>query len=192
MLSEADKFLVWYAENQNEIKRALRKNITFDEELFEDILSDSLIKVYEKIKTGTEVKSYKDYLFISAKWNFINEQNKLRKRQKQHDRDFLSYGDIEDEINIRDKRVTAINTLYKYIADYIEDYFPSNEVDLFIIYMKLKSESSSMSYQKMSDITGQPVSYITKTIKKIKEFVNQNEDIITKKNNLLDECLVSY
>lgn len=189
-MSEGQKFLEWYADNFEAIQKAIRKNITYDEDLFEDVIGDTVIKVYESIEKGTEVQDYKNFFFISCKFNYINAQNKQRARQAMQDRDFIGWGDIEDEPNIKEDRVNAIKELYQYIADYIEDYFPSNEVDLFIIYYKLKSEGSNISYAKMSSITGQSVSYITKTLKKIKEFVNTNEDIITKKKFLLEECLV--
>ena len=188
-MTEGQKFLEWYADNYEEVQKAIRKNITYEEELFEDVIGDTVIKVYESIEKGTEVENYKNFFFICAKFNYINAQNKLRTRRSQEDRDFIGWGDIEDEPNIKERRVVAIKELYQYIADYIEDYFPSNEVDLFIIYHKLKSEGNNMSYEKMSKITGQSISYITKTLKKIKEFVNANEDIIKKKNTLLDECL---
>lgn len=188
-MSRGKDFLEWYAINQNEMKKAVRKNITYDAELFDDVIGDTIIKVYNSIEKGNDVKSFKDFFFICAKFNYINAQNKYRNRQAQHDRDFIGWGDIIDEPNTKEQKVILIRELYQYIADYIENYFPSNETDLFIVYHKLKSNGSPISYEKMSKITGQSVSYITKTLKKIKEFVNTNEDIINKKKYLLEECL---
>lgn len=188
-MNRGQEFLNWYVQNEKEMRNALRKNITYDVELFDDVIGDTIVKVYNSIEKGTEVKSYKDFFFICAKFNYINAQKKHRNRQTQHDRNFIGWGDIVDEPNTKERKVVLIRELYHYIADYIEDYFPSNETDLFIVYHKLKSDGSPISYEKMSKITGQSVSYITKTLKKIKEFVNTNEDIISKKKYLLEECL---
>lgn len=189
-MSEGQKFLRWYGENQDEMRKAIRKNITYDEDLFDDVISDTVIRVYKSIEGGTEVESYKNFFFMCAKFNYINEQNRHRRRQKMHDREYLGWAEIEDEPNVKEQKVMAIRKLYQYIADYIEDYFPSNEVDLFIVYNKLKSDGSPISYEKMSKIMGQSVSYITKTLRKVKEFVRNNQDIIDKKNNLLEECYI--
>lgn len=189
-MSEGQRFLLWYADNQEMMRKALRKNITYDEDIFDDVIGETIIKVYNSIEKGTEIKSYKDFFFICAKFNYINAQNKHRTRQSQHDRDYLHWADIEEEVNTKELRVAAIKQLYQFIADYIEGVFPSNEVDLFIIYHKLKSDGSPISYEKMSKITGQSVSYVTKTLKKVKDYVNSNKDILNKKKELLDECLV--
>lgn len=188
-MSDGQKFLEWYVANEKEMRKALRKNITYDADLFDDVIGETIIKVYNSIERGTEVVSYKDFFFICAKFNYINAQKKQRNRKNREDREFIGWGDIIDEPNTKEQKVKMIRELYKYIADYIEDYFPSNETDLFIVYHKLKSDGSPISYEKMSNITGHSVGYITKTLKKIKEFVNTNEDIIRKKKYLLEECL---
>lgn len=184
-MSEGEIFLRWYAENYEMMNKALRKNITYDDDLFDDVMGDTVVKVYNAIEKGTKIDDYKNFFFISAKFNYINAQKRQRKREKQGDRRFLSYGDIEDEINTKEEKLLNINKLYNYIAEYIEDYFPTNEVDLFVIYHKLKSNGSPTSYNKMSEITGQSVSYITKTLKKIKDFVRNDENIRKKKKILL-------
>lgn len=186
MITEGQRFLNWYAENRTFVNRAVRKNITYDSEIFDDVIGDTVVKVYNAIERGKKVKSFLNFFFICAKFNYINAQKKFRKAKKTHDNDYLKWGDIEDEPNTKDERVAAINELYRYIAEYIDNVFPSNEVDLFIIYHKLKSHGLRMSYHKMSGITGHTVSYITETLKKIKQYVNTNEDILKKKRELLE------
>ena len=190
MCKRGQEFLEWYSQNSEMLIKAVRKNITYDEEIFDDVIADTLCKIYTTMEKGTVVNDFKNFFFICAKFNYINAQKKRRKELQIHDRGYFDWGDIEEEVNVKEAKIKAINELYKYIADYIEDKFPSNEVDLFILYYKLKSNGSSISYAKMSKITGHSVSYITKTIRKVKEYVVNNEEIINKKKILLEECYI--
>lgn len=69
------EFLRFVAAHQRELRRALRKNVTYDPEIFDDVFSAAIIKVHDAIASGREVRDYRQYFFITAKWEYINRDN---------------------------------------------------------------------------------------------------------------------
>ena len=85
----------------------------------------------------------------------------------------------------KEERNEKINELFWYLSDVLNEVFTPVEADIFLIYYRLKSEKSGISYKKMAQITEKPLSEITDIIKKIKKYIRTNEDIINKKKELL-------
>ena len=75
--------------------------------------------------------------------------------------------------------------LWDYISARLESEFSPGEVDIYLIYYKLKCTGRSLSYKKLSEITGIPVKEITNIIQRVKKFVRNDEEIIEMKNKLL-------
>ena len=75
------EFLDFVATNEAELKRAVRKNITYDPELFDDAFHTAIVKVYNAIEGGRKVSDIKQYIFISAKWEYINRANRNRREK---------------------------------------------------------------------------------------------------------------
>ena len=76
--SRGREFLCFIADNEAELKRAVRKNITYDPELFDDAFHTAIVKVYNAIESGRDVADFKQYFFITAKWEYINRDNRSR------------------------------------------------------------------------------------------------------------------
>ena len=163
------------------------KNITYNSEYFDDVFHDSVIKVYDYIlKKKTEIKSFKDFFFMVSKFAYIQEDNRHKAKLNRNIRDYFINNDIEYETTNKEARKEAIDTLFHFIAERLEQFFPSNEVDIYVVYYKLKSGKNSVSYKKMANITGNDVKHITQVIKKLKKFVAEDEIINNKKKELLD------
>lgn len=200
------EFLEYVAKNEKRLKRNLRKNITYNPNIFDDVYQDTILKVHNRIMNGEHIDDFEKYFFIASKFHYINEDNKVKKRLKSDDNDFLykishgyeidcntpearRYQEILIEDNesweVKEEKNNKINELFKYLAERLNEVFPPNETDIFLIYYRLKSEKAGISYKKLSKITEIPLKEITQIIQKIKKFVKNDEEIKNKKIELL-------
>lgn len=203
-----DDFFKYVIEHEKELKYALRKNITYDPDLFDDVTADTIIRIAEYIMNkGVYIKDFKGLFFISAKRQYIAEQNKKREREGKENRtlftnmaedymktekqeDINSYLDLvecDDEVLEHEKKADNTHKLFKYLEDELNGHFEGNEVDIFLIYFRLKSEKKGISYKKLADIMDKDVKYITRTIVKIKKYIKESEDIQENKKKILNE-----
>lgn len=179
-------FYQYIIRNEKQLKQEVRKNITYEEELFDEAYSDTIVKVANAILVNHKIiEDFRYYFFISFKQNFIQLQNKKRKIDK-----LKTYGYkdcegffIEDFDN--EERYERIRILFKWLADYLEEHFPPNEVDIYIVYYFLKVGKNRVSYKKMADIYDVELKYITNVIQNIKRFVKNDEIINKKKKEIL-------
>jgi hypothetical protein len=179
-------FYQYIIRNEKQLKQEVRKNITYEEELFDEAYSDTIVKVANAILVNHKViEDFRYYFFISFKQNFIQLQNKKRKIDK-----LKTYGYkdcegliIEDYDN--EERYERIRILFKWLSDYLEEHFPPNEVDIYIVYYFLKVGKNRVSYKKMADIYDVELKYITNVIQNIKRFVKNDEIINKKKEEIL-------
>lgn len=189
------EFLQFVADNMERLKKNLRKNITYDEDIFDDVFQNTIIKVYNAIEKGLVIKDFEQYFFIASKFEYINEDNRKKKRLKNDDSEIISdissgviqdifYSD-DDEWRKQEEKNDKINELFKFLSKRLNEVFTPVETDIFLIYYRLKSEKNGVSYKKLANITEKKVSEITEIIKKIKKFIRQDEEIINEKNKLL-------
>lgn len=179
-------FYQYIIRNEKQLKQEVRKNITYEEELFDEAYSDTIVKVANAILVNHKIiEDFRYYFFISFKQNFIQLQNKKRKIDK-----LKTYGYkdcegliIEDFDN--EERYDRIKILFKWLSDYLEEHFPPNEVDIYIVYYFLKVGKNRVSYKKMADIYDVELKYITNVIQNIKRFVKNDEIINKKKEEIL-------
>lgn len=204
----AQEFLEYVAKNEKRLKRNLRKNITYDPYIFDDVFQDSILKVYDSIMNGTVIEDFEKYFFIASKFSYFNADNKNKRNIKQNDRDLLwnishgyenNRGDISEdakrvieEIAVEDNewekkedKNDNINKLFKFISEKLNKVFSPAECDIYLIYFRLKSEKSGVSYEKMAKITGRSFSEISQIIQKLKKYVKNDEEINEYKKKLL-------
>lgn len=83
-------FMMYVWNNHAMLCKAIKKNITMDDELFDDVTADTLCRIGEYIMNKhVFVKDFKGLFFLSAKRQFIAEQNKKRDKLKRDNRDFF-------------------------------------------------------------------------------------------------------
>lgn len=189
------EFLKYVAENMDRLKKNLRKNITYDEDIFDDVFQDSIIKVYNAIMNGTRIDDFEQYFFIASKFEYIARDNKKKSRLKNDDREMLdgiSHGMVQDifyaddeDWKLKEEKSDKINELFKFLSTRLNEVFSPVECDIFLIYYRLKSEKNGISYKKMAKITDKSVTDITNTIKNIKKFIRNDKIIQEKKKELL-------
>lgn len=190
------EFLKYVAKNMNRLKHNLRKNITYNESIFDDVFQNSILKVHNAIMKGLRIDDFEQYFFIASKFEYINADNKNKKRLKTDDRDILgdiSHGVIQDiffendnEWKLKEEKNERINELFKFLTERLNEVFTPVEADIFLIYYRLKSEKAGISYKKLARITERSVGEITEIIRKIKKFIKNDEQIIEKKKQLLN------
>lgn len=55
-------FLQWVADNEKEMRKALKKNCTYDPDIFDDVFSETIVNVYNTItKNNREIDNIKNY-----------------------------------------------------------------------------------------------------------------------------------
>lgn len=174
-------FYDYISNNYEQSRHEVLKNITYDSDLFDDAYNDTVIKVAKVIEDGKKIEDIRYYFFISLKWNYINMQNKKRK-QLSRTTDVMPDA-MDDEYS--EERYEKVMELWDFIAQRLEENFEPGEVDIYLIYYKLKCNGNSLSYRKLSEMTGIPVKEITNIIQRIKKFVRGNEEINELKKKLL-------
>lgn len=205
-----DEFFKYVIENEKMLQKALKKNVTYDPDIFDDVTADTICRIGEYIMNKEKkINSFKDLFFMAAKRQYIAEQNKKRKRQandipnftdimedgkknlsyEQKDIDFLNSlkADEDDEWRYNEEKAKRINDFYKWLEEELNKVFLPNESDIFIFYYRLKSNKTGVSYKKLAKILDVPVKYITDTIVKIKKYIKMNEDIQNKKIEMIDK-----
>lgn len=179
-------FYQYIIRNEKQLKQEVRKNITYEEELFDEAYSDTIVKVANAILVNHKIiEDFRYYFFISFKQNFIQLQNKKRKIDKMKTYGFKDCEGLIIEDFDNEERYERIRILFKWLADYLEQHFPPNEVDIYIVYYFLKVGKNRVSYKKMADIYDVELKYITNVIQNIKRFVKNDEIIIKKKEEIL-------
>ena len=203
-----DDFMLYVWENRDELNKAIKKNITMDDELFEDVTADTLARIGEYIINKKQfIRDFKSMYFMAAKRQFIAEQNKKRDRLKFSNRDFFDnifnglekrekksdldvyYDMLDDDVMDGERKAERTHRLFKYLEEKLNEVFEGNEVDIFLIYFRLKSEKKGISYKKLADIMDKDVKYITKTIVKIKKYIRDSREIQENKNRIMKEDL---
>lgn len=175
------EFYDYISNNYEQSRHEVLKNITYDSDLFDDAYNDTVVKVAKVIEDGKDIEDIRYYFFISLKWNYINMQN--RKRRQVSKTVSVIPDSVDEEYS--EERYERVMELWDFISERLEENFEPGEVDIYLIYYKLKCNGNSLSYRKLSEMTGIPVKEITNIIQRIKKYVRGNEEINELKQKLL-------
>ena len=184
------EFLQYVAKNEARLKKNLKKNITYNPDIFDDVFQDTIIKVYDRIMKGVTIKDFEQYFFIASKFQYINEDNKVKKRLKVEDREIDTdddrFAEDDNAWKIKEERNENINELFRFLSKRLNEVFTPAEADIFLIYYRLKSEKAGISYKKMTKITGRSFSEISQIIQRCKRFIKEDKEIIEYKRKILN------
>ena len=185
---KAKQFLEWISidKNTREMKKALAKNTTYNQEIFDDVFQDAIVKVYNSLLNGSVINDFKAYMFVTLKFNYIQRDNQLRNRQRQEvrfedntDLDFIDDSDLEEE-ELKDRGITEA---LEAIRNILLGEFSEKDTDLFIGYYKLKTIKCNLGYKELSAMTGTNVKYIANLIPRMRKWFFESEEI----NNIKDK-----
>lgn len=190
----AKRFLEWIADerNEREMKKALAKNTTYNSDIFEDVFQDSIVKVYNSIMNGNEVKDFKSYMFITLKFNYIQKDNQIKNRKKvelslteNKQIDVIDDSDLDEEVY----KYNSITMALKNIEGLLMDNFSQQDIYLFLEYLKLKQIKYNMGYKELSEMTGITIKYISNVIPRMRKWISANEQAIMIKEKLIEDGL---
>lgn len=160
------KFLQFVGENESRLRANLAKNVTFDRDLFEDVFSYTIIRVYDSILSKkVEVKDFEQYFFMASRNNYIKQQERRRKRSMRHT-GINGLGDFPEE-----KEPPSAISLHQ-MREATEQRFGKRWSDIFFDYMALKS-SRRINYKEYAGSLGIPTYHLSRTCINIKRFLNQ-------------------
>lgn len=201
----SQEFLRFVAENEKRLKNNLKKNITYNEDIFDDVFQDTILDIYDYITQKEKfIDDFEQFFFICSKRKYIAQDTKTKKKLETDNRtyfdeieqgigldddDMETFNDIynDEEYDINETKWKNINILYDYIKTRLEEVFDDKEVDVYIIYFRLKSEKTPMSYKKLADVMNADLKWITTTIQKLKKYVKNDEKINEMKKKLLND-----
>lgn len=171
-------FLLWVSDNEKELKKAVRKNITYIEDIFEDVWSSALLKVYDAIvKRHVEIDNLKNYVFTSVKWEYIQWHNRQRRNEQTNLPNHFDddHNDIIEEEDIEEERFSIIESTLSRLRAVLTDEFGEDKTTLFFQYYTAKSERM-VSYKKVADSLGISGHDLGETIRQMKQFVASHPD----------------
>lgn len=176
------EFYDFIVKNDKRLRKNLKKNITYNAELFDDAYENSIMKVANAILKGKRINDFEQYFFITSKFEYILLDNKDKRKQK-IDTPIDDFDSIDEQYS--EERDNKINKLIDITQNILEKNFKPYETDLFMVYYKLKANGNQVSYKRLSEITDIPLKEITQIIKNLKLFVRNNEEIKEYKKKLL-------
>lgn len=174
---KARDFLNYVAKNEKELKYILAKNVTYDKDIFDDVFNDTIIKVYNSIlKNGTEVSDYKNYFYISLKWQYVLQHNRHTKYKNSSVRDYFDNNDLIEEETDEEERFEKIVDTIEIIKNEIKEKYGEWYTTVFFEYYTCKA-TEGCSYKKLAAKLGTTIKQIQMVIKEIKQFVAEDENI---------------
>lgn len=184
---KAKEFLDYVATNVDLLKSNLRKNITYNEEIFDDSFNETIVKIYNTImKNGTEVKDWKHYFYMASKWTYVYNDNKFKRKQELEVRGIFDdnetidmYVEESDENERYYKTYNALQT----ISDLITINFTPLHTEVYMKYMLGKATKKKTSYKSIAQDFNMTVKEITIILNDVKNYLNENSDKLYKIKN---------
>lgn len=166
VMNNGHEFLEFVAKNEGRLKRNLRKNVTYDNDIFDDVFQTAIVKVYDSIVRNDKwIDDFEQYFFISTKFEYILHDNRARKAKAIHDKiDAISTMYDEERDEERDEEIADI---VKRLEDYLIKIYGERDADIFLRYYRMKSQDRC-SYIDISEMTGLSIKTVTEIIQKIK------------------------
>lgn len=177
---KADQFKQWFGNTYTRLQTELINKDTYDE----DILNDTFLRIYDKIRFGgLEIANYKAYFHRAFFTNFMQQTINL----SQGTTTSLDNHDKIDD-NESDAELIAIKAnLESDIFHYVYQKYSLHEFELFKMYMSLKP---AINYAQLAQITNISASRISEIISKIRKDVCRQKDFISRRKSTLrqSEC----
>lgn len=183
------EFLEYVAKNERKLKRNLRKNITYDPDLFDDVFQDTILKVYGAIVDNhTDIKDFEQYFYMASRFHYINTDNSRRRQQAKTERDYFSNerNEIPDDDIDQEGRFNEIIRANNTIYDALAAQFGAEDTEIFFDYYMLKS-TVGCSYNDLRVKYGKSALYIGKMIRELKAYISGTDSLTALKKVLTAE-----
>lgn len=178
--AKAEQFAKWFGEWYTRLQVELIRKDTYDE----DVLNDTYIRIYDKIRFGgLVIADYKAYFHRAFFTNFMQRVI----GQTQSTEVALDNHDKIDDSESDEELIRAKAALENDIFEYVYQRYPVHEFELFKTYVRLKP---AINYAELSKITAISVSTISDIVSKIKKDICKQTDFRIRRVNTLKytEC----
>lgn len=176
----AEEVLKYISEHERDLKYAVKKNITYDRDIFDEVWQTSILKIYDSvIRNKKIVTDFKNFCFICFKQNYINAQNRHRKISAQRiDMDSFrecnksnpefayEYEFYESE----EEEPTPEEKLQLFICD-IKENFGDLKSEIFMTYYRYKVSHKKISFKELSEIFNVTPDCIRTALREIELYV---------------------
>lgn len=179
-MHNANEFLKFVADNETRLKQNLKKNVTYDSDIFDDVFQTSIIKIYNSmVKNDLHIDDFEKYFFIGSKFEYINTDNKRKKLRNVCEDESSAHSIIDD---VREDKSEVISEIYKSTEKYLRDTYGERQAEIYLAYHWLRIESGRTSYKYISAEYEMSVKEVSAIIRSINaDFKSKN----IKLNNLL-------
>ncbi|MBD8349406.1 hypothetical protein [Dysgonomonas sp. HGC4] len=177
---KADAFKEWFGRFYPCLQTELINKDTYDE----DVLNDTFLRIYDKIRFGgLEIADYKAYFHRAFFTNFmqINIQASQSVTTPLDNHDKIDDSESDEEL------IKSKFELENDIFDFVYAKYPIHEFELFKMYVRLKP---AINYADLSSLTTISQSRISEIISKIRRDVCKQKDFTIRRRSTLrkTEC----
>lgn len=176
-------FLEWVTDNEREMRKALKKNCTYDPDIFDDVFSETIVNVYNTItKNNREIDNIKNYFFLALKWKYQTRQNQKRKKQTEEFapdnwEQFGGLDDTEQTAEIEQRQINISDAL-QVLKDALIEEYGEEMTQLFFTYWQKKTEGGA-SYTKLTSNHPEPCK-AQRILCQMKRYVTEELSYLTK------------
>lgn len=186
----AKEFLNYLGEHYGELKYNLRKNVTFDPNIFDDVFTEAIIKCHRSIvENGTVIKDYKQYIFLATKNQYIFRQNQKRKHSERDVRGWFDNNEVEDESQHREERFSICTRGLQKLRGLLVEEFGEDRTDAFLRYMQ---KENRMNYSDLSQELNISKKEIRRMMYDFNEFLKTDERVSRLQDEIKTEIYGLY
>lgn len=178
--AKADIFKEWFGTLYSRLQTELINKDTYNE----DVLNDTFLKIYDKIRFGgLEILNYKAYFHRAFFTNFMQ----INIRESQGITTPLDNHDQIDDSENDEELIKNKWELESDIFDFVYSKYPIHEFELFKMYVRLKP---AINYADLSVITSLSQSRISEIISKIRRDICKQNSFTQRRKSTLrkTEC----
>lgn len=176
--AKAERFALWFGEWYERLQVELMRKDTYDE----DVLNDTFIRIYDKIRFGgLNILDYKAYFHRAFFTNFMQQVF----TQNQSVIISLTTQDKEDESLSDEELILYKQSLENDIFDYVYNRYPVQQFEIFKMYVRLKP---AINYAELSKMTEMSVTTISEIVSKIRRDVSRQHDFCNRRRYTLRCC----
>lgn len=182
----AQDFLQYIAANEDALKCALRKNVTYREDIFDDVFQDAVLRVYDVIQSGrSKVRDFRRYFFRAARCVYMDRDNDDRKQQARSDREWLANHDAEhDSLQPEKQRDSQEKALTCLLLLLIET-FGRDTTELFITH---KLQGRRGCFRRFAGRYAVNERQVSKLMREIGKFLKTDPRAIAIRKRLTDNA----
>lgn len=176
--AEAQRFAKWFGQWYERLQEELIRKATYDE----DVLNDTFMRMYDKIRFGgLDITDYKAYFHRAFFTNFMQQVF----AEKQSRTTSLGLVDQMDDTGTEEELIDYKLSLEYDIFDYVYHKYPVQQFEIFKMYIRLKP---AINYSELSKITEISVTSISEIISKIRRDVQDHEGFRYRRRQTLRCC----